>query len=79
MPTKEEIKAEDKKIRYLRRMVDFTISLIVSSEMTLEEAQRHAAGVREFALRLFPDKGHVFDLVYAPRFRRLIQEKFMLS
>ncbi len=79
MPTKEEIKDEDKRIRYLRRMVDLTITLIMSSDMTLDEAQRHAAGAREFALRLFPGKGDVFDLVYAPRFRRLLREKFLLS
>ncbi len=79
MPTQEEIKNEDKKIRHLRRMVDFTISLIATDhEMTLQEASGHIAGVRDFALNLFPDKGEVFDLVYAPKLKRLIVEKFML-
>ncbi len=79
MPTQEEIKNEDKKIRHLRRMVDFTISLIaMDHEMTLQEASGHIAGLRDFALNLFPDKGEVFDLVYAPKLKRLIVEKFML-
>ncbi len=79
MPTQEDIRTEDKKIRYLRRMVDFTMTLIIDTDMTLEEAARHAAGAREFAARLFPGKEDVYDLVYAPRFKRLIIDKFMLS
>ncbi len=79
MTTPEEIKAEDKKIRLLRRMVDLTMSIIIDTEMTLEEASRHAAGVREFAIRLFPGKGDVFDLVYEPRLKRLLRDKYMLS
>lgn len=79
MPDAEELKEEDRKIRYLRRMVDFTMALIMQSDMPLEEAARHAEGVREFALKLFPGKGDVFDLVYAPRFRRLLTEKYRLS
>lgn len=79
MPTKEEIKEEDRKIRLLRRMVDFTFVLIMTSEMDPEEASGHVGALKEFALRLFPDKGEVFDLVYAPRFKRLLREKYMLS
>ncbi len=80
MPTQEELKNEDKKIRHLRRMVDFTISLIATDhEMTLQEASGHIAGLRGFALNLFPDKEEVFDLVYAPKLKRLIIEKYMLS
>lgn len=78
-PTKEDIKEEDKKIRYLRRMVELTVSLIISTDMPLEEASSHAAGVRNFAERLFPGKGHVYDLVYGPRFKRLLNDKYNLS
>lgn len=79
MPTQEQVKDEDKKIRHLRRMVEFTVSLIVSDDdMTLQEASGHIAGLRDFAVQLFPDKGDVFDLVYAPRLKRIIVEKYML-
>lgn len=79
MARSEPVKDEDRKIRYLRRMVDFTLALIMQTDMTLEEASRHAAGVREFATKLFPGKGDVFDLVYAPRFRRVLTEKYRLG
>lgn len=32
------------------------------------------ATTRRRALRLFPDKGHVFDLILAPRLRRILDE-----
>jgi hypothetical protein len=84
-PTPEEItlskgvEEEDRKIRHLRRMVDFTSILIMQSDMDLEEAQRHTTALRDFALRLFPGKEHVFDMVYGPRLKRLLVEKYNLS
>lgn len=77
-PTPEEIKEEDRKIRHLRRMVDFTSVLIIQSDMGLDEARQHVAALRDFALRLFPGKEHVFDMVYGPRLRRLLTEKYHL-
>jgi hypothetical protein len=78
MPTEKEIKEEDKKVRHLRRMVDLIISLIAQTDMPLEEASRIAASAKGFAERLFPGKGNVFDLIYAPRLKRLINEKYGL-
>jgi hypothetical protein len=36
------------------------------------------AETRRFALQLFPDKEFTYDLIYAPRFRRLLSEKYQL-
>jgi len=73
-----EIKEEDRKIRYLRRLVDFAMALIAQSPMSQEEAQVIVSGVRRHALLLFPGKEATFELLYTPRFRRLIAEKFGL-
>ncbi|HBG46758.1 MAG TPA: hypothetical protein DDW94_07185 [Deltaproteobacteria bacterium] len=79
-PTNEEIKDEDKRIRHLRRMIEFTIALILETpEMTPVEASGHVAAVREYALKLFPGKEVVFDLVYAPRLRRVLIDKFQMN
>ena len=78
-PTPEEIKQEDRKIRHLRQMIDFTSILIIQSDMGIGEARRHVAALREFALRLFPGKSEVFDMVYGPRLKRLLIEKYNLS
>jgi hypothetical protein len=79
VPTTEEIKEEDRRIRRLRIMAELTMSLILQTDMTHEEASEHAASVRELAIRLFPGKGEVYDLLYGPRFRRLIAERYRLN
>ncbi len=76
--TEAEIKEENKRIRHLRRLVDFSFALIAQSPMPLDEAHRVVQAVREQAMRLFPGKEETFELLYTPRFRRLIAEKFNL-
>ena len=75
-PTPEEIQEENKKIRRLRFMVNLTLSLIYQSNMTREEALEHFIKVKKYALRLFPGKEQAFELIYAPRFKRLIIAKY---
>ncbi|MCE5336175.1 MAG: hypothetical protein LLG06_16460 [Desulfobacteraceae bacterium] len=74
----EEIREEHMRIVRLRRLVDFSMALIAQSAMSPEEAQRVVEGVRSQAARLFPGKDGTFELLYTPRFRRLIAEKFAL-
>ena len=73
-----EIKEENKRIRHLRRLVDFAHALIAQSPMSIDEARRVVQAVREQAMLLFPGKEETFELLYTPRFRRLIAEKFGL-
>jgi hypothetical protein len=75
-PSPQEIKEENKKIRSLRLMVDLTLSLIYQANMTREEALGHYTIVKNYALRLFPGKEDAFEIIYAPRFKRLISEKY---
>ena len=75
-PSPQEIKEENKKIRRLRFMVDLTMSLIYQENMTREEALEHFIKVKNYALRLFPGKEAAFEIIYAPRFKRLISEKY---
>ena len=77
-PTPQEIAEENKKIRMLRLMVDLTMSLISQGKMTREEALEHFMKVKDFALRLFPGKEVAFEIIYAPRFKRIINEIYRL-
>jgi hypothetical protein len=77
--TEEDRKEEDRRIRHLRRLVDFSMALIAQSNVTREEAQRLVEAVRQQACQLFPGKEETFELIYTPRFRRLISEKFGLQ
>ncbi len=75
----ESAAEENKKIRRLRFMVDFTLEYIRTQRLSHDQAILVVEGVKRFALGLFPDKEETFDIVYAPRFKRLLNEKFRRS
>jgi len=71
-----QIKEENRKIRYLRFLVDFSILSIQQDELSLDEASGLVEDVKRAACGLFPGKEEVFELIYRPRFNRVIQERF---
>jgi hypothetical protein len=73
-----EIKEENRKIRYLRFLVDFSILSIQQDDLILEEAKGVVENVKRAACSLFPGKEEAFELIYRPRFNRVIQERFGL-
>lgn len=75
-PDREAIAQEEWQIRRLRLMVDLTAAIIRTRPLSRSEAEDAVVHLRHRVLALFPDKGSVFDLIYAPRFRRLIEERF---
>ena len=79
LPKQREIDEESRRIRRLRIAVEMALSVIAAGELTYEDAQDLAAGLRRVSEQLFPDKGNVFDLVYAPRIRRMIREVYRLQ
>ena len=79
MTTDEERVEEEKKVRQLQRVADFACCVLQQQAMSLEEAQGLIGGVKNMALRLFPDKEQTFDLIYGARFRRILMERFPIS
>ena len=75
---KEAILEEERRVRKLTRLVDFTVVLLWQSDLALTDAQKLIAFSRKRALELFPDKGETFDLIYGTRFRRILVEKYRL-
>jgi len=75
----ESAAEENKKVRRLRFMVDFTLENIRTQRLSHDQALLVVEGVKRFALGLFPDKEETFDIEYAPRFKRLLNEKFQRS
>ncbi|MGB9628753.1 MAG: hypothetical protein ACPL6D_08830 [Thermodesulfobacteriota bacterium] len=74
-----EIWEENRKIRFLRYLVDFTILSIQQNDLTLEEALKMVEDVKRAALGFFPEKEGAFELIYRPRFYRAIRERFGFS
>ncbi len=78
MATEAEIQEENRRVRRLQIVVDLVMNLLAQSDMSIEEASELVAQTRQFALNLFPDKGSTYDLIYRPRFQRLLKEKYNL-
>ncbi|HEX2240668.1 MAG TPA: hypothetical protein VHJ82_05955 [Actinomycetota bacterium] len=74
MATREQLADEAARAQKVRHLVDLATSLIMQSGMTRKDAETLVATVRERILNLFPDGEDTYELVYAPRFRRLIDE-----
>jgi hypothetical protein len=72
----KEVREENRKIRYLRFLVDFSILSIQQDELLLQEALDLVEDVKRAACSLFPGKEETFELIYRPRFNRVIQERF---
>ena len=74
-----EIREENRKIRFLRFLVDFSILSIQESDVSFEEALKTLEDVKRVACNLFPGKEETFELIYRPRFLRVIYERFGLQ
>jgi len=78
-PTGAEIDEESRRVRQLRIVVNLSLSLIAQGDLPFGEAQQLAAAARRLAEDLFPGKGCVYDLLYQPKFRNLMNEVYRLQ
>ena len=78
MASQEEILEENRKVRRLQIVVNLVLNLLAQSDIPVEEASELVANTRRYALKLFPDKAQVYDLIYQPKFKRLMAEKYRI-
>jgi len=78
MANQEEILEENRKVRRLQIVVDLVLNLVAQSDIPVEEASELVARTRQFALNLFPDKELAYDIIYQPKFKRLMAEKYRI-
>jgi hypothetical protein len=72
-----QIEHENKMLRRLRFLVDLTFATLAQDDsLTLEESWEHVQALKAAAVAMFPGKEQTFDLIYLPRFSRLLQERF---
>ncbi len=67
---------ENRKIRFLRFLIDLSIQSIQESDLSLDEALNVVEEAKKAALNLFPGKELAFELIYRPRFQRAIEARF---
>ena len=73
-PSKKEIEEEEKRMRYLRMIIDLTMAVLTQANLSVPEALELIAHTRRKVLILFPDKEETYNLIYKPRFERIIKE-----
>jgi hypothetical protein len=75
----EERAAEQKLIRRLQMMMNLVMQTIAQdSSLTIDEASQMIADSRKAALAMFPGKELAYDLIWRPRFQRLMRERFRI-
>jgi hypothetical protein len=71
---------EQRLIRRLQMMMNLVMQTVAQDgSLTLDEASQMIADARTAALVMFPGKELAYDLIWRPRFQRLMRERFRLN
>lgn len=76
MPDPDALREEDRRVRQLQLAVALALNVIAQTDVPLAEAWAMVRATRRAALRLFPGKELAFDLIYLPRFLRLVASRY---
>jgi hypothetical protein len=75
----EERAQEQKLIRRMQMMMNMVMQVIAQdSSLSIDEASQMIADSRKAALTMFPGKELAYDLIWRPRFQRLMRERFRI-
>jgi hypothetical protein len=70
---------EAKLIRRMQMMMNMVMNVIAQdATMSIDDASQMIADARSAALAMFPGKELAYDLIWRPRFQRLMRERFRL-
>jgi len=79
MMTADERAEEQKLIRRLQMMMNLVMQTIAQDgSLTIDEAAQMIADSRKAALAMFPGKELAYDIIWRPRFQRLMRERFRI-
>ena len=70
---------EQRLLRRLQMMMNMLMQVIAQDRsLTIDEASQMIADSRKAALAMFPGKELAYDILWKPRFQRLMQERFRI-
>ena len=70
---------EARLLRRLQMMMNLVLQTIAQdSSLSIDEASQMIADARSAALNMFPGKELAYDLIWRPRFQRLMRERFRI-
>jgi hypothetical protein len=71
---------EGRLIRRLQLMMNLVMQTIAQDgSLTIDEASQMIADARKAALAMFPDKELAYEIIWRPRFQRLMRERFRIN
>jgi hypothetical protein len=74
-----DLQEEEQRLRMARFIVDLNLAVLMQqTDLSLAAAFEIMRSAKKAVLNLFPDKEPVYDLIYGPRFRRIINERFVI-
>ncbi|MCU1322365.1 MAG: hypothetical protein JWM43_2014 [Acidobacteriaceae bacterium] len=75
----EEQAEEQKLIRRLQMMMNMVMQVIATdTSLSIDDAAQMVADSRKAALAMFPGKELAYELIWRPRFQRLMRERFRI-
>jgi len=74
-----EQQQEEKNLRRLQLMMNLVLQTIAQDpSLSIDDASQMIADARSAALAMFPGKELAYDLIWRPRFQRLMRERFRI-
>jgi hypothetical protein len=71
---------EARLLRRLQMMMNLVMQTVAQDgSLTIDEASQMIADARTAALAMFPGKDLAYDLIWRPRFQRLMRERFRIN
>jgi hypothetical protein len=71
---------ENKLIRRMQMMMNMVMQVIAQDgSLTIDEAAQMIADSKKAALAMFPDKELAYEIIWKPRFQRLMRERFRIN
>ncbi len=78
-PRTDETGEEGKLIRRMQMMMNMVMQVIAQdSSLSIDEASQMIADSKKAALAMFPDKELAYEIIWRPRFQRLMRERFRI-
>jgi hypothetical protein len=76
--TPEELE-EQKLIRRMQMMMSMVMQVIAQdASLSIDDASQMIADTKRAALAMFPGKELAYDLIWKPRFQRVMRERFRI-
>jgi hypothetical protein len=74
MTMSKDAQDEDRRARYVQFIARFTATIIMQGQMSRSEGEALVAAARAKILALFPGREATYELLYARRFSRILDE-----